>query len=1137
MNTTRITSTLVVVLLFWGVSAGIAADDLLHMPDARMLRFPDVSAEQIVFVYAGDLWTVPKTGGTARRLSSPKGREMFPKFSPDGALIAFSGNYDGNTDVYVVSARGGIPRRLTHHSASDAVVEWYPDGKHVLYRSRMKSPSGRFNQFFKQSIEGGMPETLPLFYGELASFSPDGTRIAFQFISRESRNWKRYRGGMASDLWLYDFINNTSEKFTDFPGTDAVPMWREDTIYFLSDRDENQKLNIWAYDLRTKQTRQVTKFTEYDVKWPSLGPDAIVFENGGALHLLDLASGASQALEIKVPADLPHVRTELKDVSGRIGSFSLSPSGKRALFEARGEIFTVPAKHGSPRDLTNTSGVAERYPAWSPDGKHVAYFSDRSGEYELTLRPGNGKGDEKQITEGGSVYRYDCVWSPDSKKIAFSDKTGSLYVADVNSGEIEFVDKDEWGRMQSYSFSPDSRWLTYAKNGANRHGNVMIYDANDGTVRQVTSDYYDDHQPVFDAEGKYLFFRSNRAFNPVYGDLDETWIYPNTTQIFAVTLKADEPSPLAPRSDEEEVKEEKEEKKEEEKAEDADDEPTEDEDDNGAADSDDEDKDAEKAKDEKNDEADEKEKKDKKDKDVEPVEIDFAGFEGRVVKLPMRAGNIGRLHAVKGKLLFIRYLPAGARKPGEPGGTLLYYDLKEREEKTVIDKIDGYNVSADGKKIIYKARSTYGIIDVAANKKVGDGKIASGSLKAWIDPQQEWRQIFHEAWRIQRDFFYDPYMHGVDWEAMRKRYEVLLPYIVDREDLNYIIGEMIAELNVSHAYVGGGDMEGPERLNVGLLGCDFELDRDNDAYRIAKIYAAGKWDAEPRSPLRAPGIDVNEGDYLLAVNGRPLDTSKDPWAAFQGLAGQVVTLTVGRTPDPNDANDILIEPVSSESRLRNLAWVEGNRRKVEEATQGRVGYIYVPNTGTQGQNELVRQFLAQWNKDALIIDERFNSGGQYSDRFIELLNRPTLGYVSRRDHRDLRAPAVSNPGPKVMLINQWAGSGGDLFPYLFRKTGLGPLVGKRTWGGVVGMFGNPGLIDGGYMSSPNAGCWFPECGWDVEGYGVAPDYEVENEPHELVAGRDPQLETAIAVVLKLLEKNPPERPKKPPYPDRSPNAN
>ena len=560
MDTTRITSIVAAAVLFCGLAAGGASEDLLHVPDARMLRFPDVSAEQIVFVYAGDLWTVPKTGGTARRLSSPRGREMFPKFSPDGQLIAFSGNYDGNTDVYIVSAQGGRPRRLTHHSAGDEVVEWYPDGKHVLYRSRMQSPSGRFNQLFKQSIEGGLPEKLPLFYGELASFSPDGTRIAFQFISRESRNWKRYRGGMASDLWIYDLINNTSERFTDFLGTDAVPMWREDTIYFMSDRDENQKLNIWAYNLRTKRTRQVTRFTEYDVKWPSIGPDAIVFENGGSLHLLDLASGTSQPLEIKVPADLPHVRTELKDVSGRIGSYSLSPSGKRALFEARGEVFTVPAKHGSVRDLTNTSGVAERDPAWSPDGRHVVYFSDKSGEYELHLRAGDGKGEERQVTEGGSAFRYRPIWSPDSEKIAFCDKTGILYLADVNSGVITFVDKDEWGPMESYSWSADNRWLTYTRHGANRHGNVMIYDVNDGTVRQVTSDFYDDAQPVFDVEGKYLFFRSNRAFDPVRGDLDDTWVYPNTTLLFAATLTQDLASPLAPRSDEEEVKEEEGEK-------------------------------------------------------------------------------------------------------------------------------------------------------------------------------------------------------------------------------------------------------------------------------------------------------------------------------------------------------------------------------------------------------------------------------------------------------------------------------------------------------------------------------------------------------------------------------------------------
>ena len=1135
MNTMKCLIALTVVLSLSILSSAAPSDAPGHMPDARMLRFPDISSNKIVFSYAGDLWTVPREGGAARRLSSPRGNEMFPKFSPDGTRIAFSGNYDGNTDVYIVGAEGGSPARLTHHPDSDLVVEWYPDGAHVLYRSRMASSSGRFNRFFKQSIEGGLPKTLPLPYGELASFSPDGSRIAFQFISREMRNWKRYRGGMASDLWLYDFINNSSEQLTDFTGTDAVPMWHEDTIYFLSDRDENAKLNIWAYDLRSKQFKQVTRFTEYDVKWPSLGPDAIVFENGGQLHVLDLATNKTTALAIRVPDDLPQIRTELKDVSGRIQGFSISPTGKRALFAARGEVFTVPAKHGSVRNLTNTSGVAERDPAWSPDGKHIVYLSDASGEYELTLRSSDGKGQPKQLTHGGAAFRYDPLWSPDSKRIAFSDKTGSLYIADVNNADVTFVDKDEWTRMASYAWSSDSRWLTYAKNGTNQHGNIMIYDTNDSTVRQVTSDFYSDSRPVFDAKGKYLFFRSNRALSPLYGDLDDTWIYPNTTQLYAVTLQADEPSPLAPRSDEEEIEEEKEEKQDngadEGEAENGD---AEDEIDNDAADP----NSVDEAEDEKNADAEKDEDKDKdKDKkkkdEPEPVKIDFDGFEQRVVELPIQAGNYGDLASVEGKLLFIRYAPAGAGKPGQPSGTLLYYDLKEREEKTVIDGIDGYVLSADGKKIGYRSRSTYGIIDVGENKKSGDGKVASGDLKAWINPREEWQQIFNEAWRIQRDFFYDPGMHGVDWEAMKQRYGALLPYVVDREDLNYIIGEMIAEMNASHAYVGGGDMERPDRLNVGLLGCDFELDTDHDLYRISKIYEAGKWDAEPRSPLKAPGLDVREGDYLHTVNGRPLDTSLDPWAAFQGLAGQIVTLSVGHSPDVNDANDILIKPMSGESQLRHRAWVEANRKKVEEATEGRVGYIYVPNTGTNGQNELVRQFTPQRYKEGLIVDERFNGGGQYSDRFIELLNRATLGYVARRDHRDWRVPGVSNPGPKVMLINQWAGSGGDLFPYLFRKTGLGPLVGKRTWGGVIGIFGNPGFIDGGYMTSPNAGCWFPESGYDVEGYGVDPDYDVENAPHEMAAGRDPQLETAIAVVLKLLEQEPQTPPQRPPYPDRA----
>jgi len=1127
-------------------------------PDARMLRFPDVSAEKIVFVYAGDLWTVPKEGGLARKLSSPKGQEMFPKFSPDGRTIAFSGNYDGNTDVYIVGVDGGSPKRLTHHPSTDLVVEWYPDAKNILYRSGMFSPSNRFNRFFKQPVAGGMPQTLPLPYAELASFNADATKMVFQFISTEFRTWKRYRGGMASDIWLYDFTNNTSEKLTDFAGTDALPMWRENTVYFLSDRDDRKKLNIWAYDLGNKQTRQITKFTEYDVKWPSIGPDAIVFENGGQLHLLDLANENSIPVLIQVPADLPDVRTSLKTVSKQIQDYSLSPSGRRALFEARGEVFTVPEKHGSIRNLTNSSGIAERYPAWSPDGKLVAYVSDRTGEYELYMCSGDGKDDEKQITRDGSAFRYSPAWSPDSKKIAFSDKTGSLFIVDIEKGAPKFIDKDEWSRLSYYSWSPDSRWLAYSKGMANRNGAIFIYDTEDQKTRQVTSDYYNDEDPVFDIGGDYLFFRSDRAFTPVYGDMDHTWIYPNSTEIFAATLRKDVGSPIAPRSDEEHVvpkKEDKEKDEKESEKKDADKTPPNDEQINkdewhglqarettakpvssqacpelsrrvegmavsqNAAEKDD-------AK------ADEESTKAEKDK-TKPVKIDFDGFEHRIVKMPVSAGNIRSLRCVKNKLLFSRRLPAEARKDDEPSGTLLYYDFKEREEKTIISGINGYELSADGKKVIYQSDSTYGIIDLAAGKKVGDGKIATGSLKAWIDPKQEWKQIFTEAWRVQRDFFYDPNMHGLDWNAIKKRYEALLDYVVDREDLNYVIGEMIAELNASHTYVRDGDIENPGTVSVGLLGCDFEPDTQNNAYRIAKIYEGAAWDAEARAPLRQPGIEVNEGDYLLAVNGRKLDTSKDPWAAFQGLADEVVTLTINSKPDLKDAREVTVKPASSEFRLRNLAWIESNRLKVQQASDNKVGYIYVPDTGRNGQNELVRQFTPQWTKDALVIDERFNSGGQIPDRFIELLNRPLYNYWARRDNRDWRSPFVAHIGPKVMLTNGWSGSGGDAFPYYFRKAGLGPLIGTRTWGGLIGISGNPQPIDGGYVSVPTFGFWNTEGKWDVEGYGVAPDYELENAPHKMAAGNDPQLEKAIEVILDLLEKQPPPKLPKPVYPDRS----
>jgi len=1094
------------VLLYLSAVMVVAQPGQGKVPDALMLRFPDVSADKIVFVYAGDLWTVAKDGGLARKLSSPKGQEIFPKFSPNGRMITFSGNYDGNTDIYVMPAVGGSPMRLTHHSGTDLVVEWYPDGKNILYRSRMNSPSYRFNRFFKQPVKGGMPEMLPLPYGELASFSPDGNRMAFQYISREFRTWKRYRGGMASDLWLYDLVKNTSEKITEFDGTDALPMWHEGTIYFLSDRDERKKLNIWAYDLSTKKTRQVTKFIEYDVKWPSIGPDAIIFENGGKLYLLDLESEASLPVSIQVPSDLPEVRAQLKDASKNIQSFSLSPSGKRALFEARGEIFTVPEKHGSVRNLTRTSGVAERFPAWSPDGKHIAYFSDRSGEYELYLCSGDGKGKERKITNLGSGYPFLPAWSPDNKHIAFGDKTGSLFVLDLDDGKPKFVDRDDWTRIRSYSWSPDSRWIAYSKHMSNGQSAIMIYDTVENKKHQVTSNYYEDIGPVFDPEGKYIFFYSNRTFRPVYGDMDATWIYPNATDIYVATLRKDIKSPLAPQSDEEEGEEKKEEKGDKDKG---------------------KEKGKEKEKSEKSDKKD-----DKKDK-PKPVKIDFEGFEQRVIKLPMEVGNVGPLHAVKGKVVYLRYPAAGASKRGVPSGTLIYFDLKDRKEKTVISGIDTYDLSANGKKVIYRSKSTYGIIDLAEKKKVGDGKIATNKIKTWINPREEWRQIFNEAWRIERDFFYDSNMHGLDWKAIKKRYKAMLPYVVSREDLNYVIGEMIAELNASHSYIGGGDIEKPKKISVGLLGCNFELDREKKAFRIKKILEGAPWDAEVRSPLRQPGIDVKKGDYLLAVNGQPPDTSKDIWASFQGLSGEVVTLTVNSTPEMTGARDVIVKPMSSEFRLRNLAWIESNRKKVEKATRGKVGYVYVPDTGINGQSELVRQFIPQHRKEGLIFDERFNSGGQFSDRFIEMMNRPIYVYAARRDLRDIRVPFVSHVGPKVMIINEWAGSGGDAFPYIFRKAGLGSIVGKRTWGGLIGISGNPMLVDGGFITAPNLAIWNTEGEWDVEGYGVDPDYEVENAPHEMAAGKDPQLEKAIEIVLDQLKKDPPKTPKRPAYPDRS----
>jgi len=1063
--------------------------------DARLLRQPDVSATQIAFVYGGDIWVAPKEGGLANRLSTPAGEESFPRFSPDGGSIAFTGNYDGNSDIYVMPVGGGLPTRLTHHPDPDRMLDWYPDGKNILFATPMTSEKQRFRKLYRVPVTGGLPEVLPVPYGEFGAVSPDGATLAYTPLTRDFRTWKRYRGGMAPEIWLFGLEDLQAKNVTSHVANDGQPMWHGSTLYFLSDRDDNFRSNIWAYETATDTVRQVTHFADFDIHFPAIGPDDMVFENGGRLYVMDLATETARPIDVKVVTDRATLRPRPVNVGENIAGGDISPSGKRAVLEARGEIFSLPAEHGVVRNLTRSSGVAERHPAWSPDGKHIAYFSDRTGEYELTLRPADESGEEQTLTEFGPGYRYTPMWSPDSSKIVFIDNWKVIRLVDVKSGDVSELDRGLWmheGGLRNFtvSWSSDSRWIAYARGVENQQNAVFLFDTASGRRHQVTAGYVDCSNPVFDPEGKYLYYLSDRHFAPSYSDFDPTWIYANSTNVVAVPLRKDVPSPLAPRNDIEDKEDE------------------------------DGEKEDEKGKDEKG--KDEKEKNGKK----EPVEIDLDDFEARAVVLPPNAGNYSGLEAVKGKVIYHRRPRTGS---GEESSPIVFWDLEDREEKTILDDADGFGVSSDGKKLIVLANGKVAIVDVAPEQKM-DKPLATSSMEMIVNPAEEWRQIFNDAWRLERDFFYDPNMHGVDWPAMRERYGALLDDVITRWDLNFLIGELIAELNTSHSYRGGGDTESGKRRRVGLLGVDWEM--ADGAYRIAKIVTAASWDAEVRSPLAESGVDVNEGDWVLAGNGTPIDPSLDPWAAFEGLAEETVILTVNDSPSIEGAREVLVETLASEARLRNLAWIENNRQKVDRATGGRAGYIYVPSTGRGGQTELFRMFRAQYNKDALIVDERFNDGGQIPDRFVELLNRPLYNYWAVRTGIDWQTPAIAHVGPKVMLINGWSGSGGDAFPYYFKAAGVGPLIGTRTWGGLIGVSGSPPLIDGGGLTVPTFSFYNPDGEWDVEGYGVDPDIEVVDDPSLMLNGGDPQLDRAIAEVLRQLEENPPRRPIRPENPVR-----
>lgn len=1216
-----------------GRNGAFAADDL--RPHAGMLRYPDVSRTHIVFCYANDLWLVPRNGGTATPLASPPGQEMFPRFSPDGRAIAFLGNYEGNRDLYTIPIEGGVPERVTHHPTMEILSDWTATGK-LLYFASGFAGLQRQTQLFTVSPSGGLPERLPPPYGANGALSEDGQFLAYTPHTVDNRTWKRYRGGMATDVWLFNLGNGTANRITDWEGTDSQPMWHGPHLYYTSDEGPIPRTNIWRYDTRTGKREAVTRFTQFDCKWPAIGPGPsgqgeIVFQNGSELFLLDLGTGSASAVAVTVPGDRPQIRPRTVDAAKNVTGWAISPTGKRAAAEARGDIWTVPAEKGSPRNLTRTSGAYERDPLWSPDGRYVAYFSDATGEYELYLTQSDGKGETRQVTKDGSAFRYSSSWSPDSKRFLFTDKSGSLYMHTVESGETKLVDKDPWGggfASGATSWSHDSRWFAFAKNSEARPiSSIWIYEVENGALRQATSGVFADSSPTFDRKGDWLFYTSNRSFSPTYSDIDTTFIYTNSEVLLAAPLRADMKSPWAPVSDEETWKDPSKDEKKDEKKDDAAGEKGENKEDTAA-------KPAEKPDDglsgtwegtltggpplpaggvpvtltitlgEGNsvsgsasspmgtgtiasgtyDPATKQltatitaptgeslslvatvtgtsmkgtltlaavgqtmeftatrtsaagasdaaaAKSGESVKPREKVDIDFDGFEARALLLPVKAGSFGALAVNDQNDLLYARLP-GRGSSEAPSIKLFSLKDEKKEERTVATGSASYDISADGKKILVATGGTASIQNATAGA-TGKNVVTAG-MNVVLDPREEWRQIFTEAWRLQRDFFYDPHMHGVDWKAMRERYAKMIEDCNSREDVSYVLGELISELNVGHAYVmGDGDAESAPAFPTGLLGADFAL--ENGAYRISKIFAGAPWDADARGPLSQPGVGVKEGDYLLAVNGQPMDTRKDPWAAFQRLSGRVTSLTVSDKPSMDEtAREVFVEPIDNEATLRYRAWIEKNRKYVEEKSGGRVGYVYVPNTGLDGQNDLVRQFVGQTGKDALIVDERWNGGGQIPTRFIEMLNRPATNYWARRDGKPWLWPPDSHQGPKCMLINGLAGSGGDAFPAYFRQAGLGKLIGMRTWGGLVGISGNPGLVDGGYTSVPTFAYYDLDGTWGIEGHGVDPDIEVIDDPALMAKGADPQLDAGIDLMLREIAERPYRPVPVPPYPDRS----
>ncbi|MBK9291599.1 MAG: PD40 domain-containing protein [Bacteroidetes bacterium] len=1063
--------------------------------DARLIRQPDVNQNLIAFVYAGDIWTVPATGGDARKLTSHEGYELFPKISPDGKWIAFSAEYSGSRQVWVMPAEGGPARQLTFYNSvgvmpprggfDNVVLGWTSDSRKVLFRGNRTPFGDRNGRYFLVDIEGGMEEPLPILNGGFAALSPDDSKICFTPVDREFRTWKRYKGGRATELWIYDLKNNSSEQITKWLGSDQWPVWHGNKIYFASDRD--LKLNIYSYDLTTRNIQQLTFHKDFDVMWPSGKNGQIAYENGGELWLLNLNTGENKRVKVNIRYDNPNLVPYFKNVKDNIHSFSLSPSGKRALFDARGDIFSVPAEHGQIENLTNTPGIREIFPVWSPDGRYIAYYSDATGEYEVYLLENKKGATPRQLTSGSKAWKYEAVWSPDSKYLVYSDRTLQLLLLDVNTGRQTTIDRATFNEIRSYAFSPDSEWVTYHKESENGNAAVWVYHIPTGKATQLTDDQFGDRSPVFSRDGKFIFFVSNRDFNLAFSSYEFDYLYNNATRIYALPLRNDGTRLRPSRTDNEPIRNQAENKSDKNK------------------------KEPPKAQTPEN----------KSETNTPKVVIDFQGASNRVEALPMPAGNYRIIEAVEGGLLYAA------------DGKIMRYNIQEQKAEEILDRGATAIPSADGKTMLYRSGSDYGIVKIAPNQKAGSGKLNLDDMTMRIEPRKEWEQLYVDGWRIFRDYFYVDNLHGVDWVALREQYAKLLPHVGSRFDLDYVLNELVSEVNAGHAYVDWGDIKWPDRVEGGLLGASLEADFKAGRHRIMKIYQGENWNPSRRSPLTEPGVNVSEGDYLIAINGQNITANDNPYKFLENLADKEIEITVSTDPSGSKARTSTVRTISSELELMYYNWVLERRAMVDKLSGGRIGYIHVPNTAQDGNRELFRGMYSFHNKEALIIDDRYNGGGFIPDRMVDLLDRRTLTWWHRNGLLPSKAPGIAHDGPKVMLINGYSSSGGDAFPYFFKKLGLGKLIGTRTWGGLIGISGNARLADGGYISVPRFGIFDENEQWIIEGIGVYPDIEVVDRPEHMAKGEDACIEMAVKVLLEELERNPVRRINPPTPPDRS----